>query len=58
MNKLKYVCLTLLQLVKQTGSQLKTLLNVGSQRQQQRLLSEQEAERLDRIRNPSKYRGR
>ncbi len=57
-NKLKYVCLTLLQLVKQMGSQLKTLANVGPQRQQQKLQNEREAERLDRIRNPSKYRGK
>jgi hypothetical protein len=35
-----------------------TIANVVKQRRLQIVLNEREAERLDRIRNPSKYRGK
>lgn len=35
-----------------------TIANISKQRRLQVILDEQEAERLDRIRNPDKYRGK
>lgn len=58
MNTLKLIYLSIIQLVKQVGALPQTMANVSKQRQQQAILNEREAERLDRICNPSKYRGR
>jgi len=57
-NALKHICLAFIQLVKQIGALPQTMANASKQRQQQAILNEREAERLDRICNPSKYRGR
>ena len=51
MNALKLFFLTLIHLPQ-------TIANAVKQRRQQVVLNELEAERLDRIRNPSKYRGK
>ncbi len=51
MNKLKLVWLTVIQLPR-------NLTNIFKHRRQQMILDEREVERLDRIRNPSKYRGK
>ena len=58
MNILKLIYLTIVQLGKQAGQLPQTIANAVRQRQQQTILNELEAERLDRIRNPSKYRGK
>jgi hypothetical protein len=58
MNTLKLVCLTLIQLVKQACLLPQTIANAVQQRRRQVVLNEREAERLDRIRNPSKYLGK
>ena len=58
MNILKQIYLTLLRLSKQVWLLPQFIANVGKQRQRQTVLNEREAERLDRIRNPSKYRGK
>jgi len=51
MKTLKLLWLTLLQLPK-------NIAGLFQQRREQLILNEQEAERIDRIRNPSKYRGK
>ena len=56
MHTLKHIYLTLVQLVKRACLLPKTIANAVKQRQRQTVLNELEAERLDRIRNPSKYR--
>ena len=58
MNLLKLIYLTIVQLGKQVGQLPRTIGNAVRHRQQMTILNELEAERLDRIRNPSKYRGR
>ncbi|MBE0542284.1 MAG: hypothetical protein IH623_12935 [Verrucomicrobia bacterium] len=58
MNILKFICLTLLQLAKQAGLIPQILVRAIKQRRQQAALNDLEIERLDRIRNPSKYRGK
>ena len=58
MNILKLIYQTIVQLGKQVGQLPQTIANAVRQRQQQTILNELEAERLDRIRNPSKYRGK
>jgi hypothetical protein len=58
MNLLKLIYLTIIQLGKEAGSLPQTIANAVRHRQQQTILNELEAERLDRIRNPSKYRGK
>ena len=52
MNTLKLICLTLLQLPRVIVNAFK------ERRQQQPTAKEVEAERIDRLRNPSKYRGK
>jgi hypothetical protein len=54
-NPLKHIYEVLRRLIKQVPQ---AIANLGEQRRQQALLAECEAERLDRIRNPSKYRGK
>lgn len=58
MNTLKYICLTLMELVKQVFLLPQTLASALKQRRHQAVLDALEAERLDRIRNPSKYLGK
>ena len=58
MRTLKLICLTIIQLVKQAWLLPQSLVNAGQQRRRQVVLDKLEAERLDRIRNPSKYLGK
>jgi hypothetical protein len=58
MHTLKFICLTLMQLAKQAWLLPQSVANALKQRRQQVVLNRHEAERLDRIRNPSKYRGK
>jgi len=58
MNVLKLMCLTLVQLGKEVSLLPRAIANAVKQRRQQVVLNELEVERLDRIRNPSKYRGK
>jgi hypothetical protein len=58
MNPLKYISLTVVQLGRQVLGLPQTIATVIQQRKRQLVLDEMEAERLDRIRNPSKYRGK
>lgn len=57
-NMLKHICQTFMQLANQVCSFPKAVANVIRHRRQQVVLNELEAERLDRIRNPSKYLGK
>jgi hypothetical protein len=57
-NLLKLICLTFSQLVQQACRLPKTIANAVKQRRLQVVRNGLEAERLDRIRNPSKYRGK
>ena len=58
MNLLKLICLTIIQLVKQAWLLPQSVVKALGQRRQLLLRNEREAERLDRIRNPSKYLGK
>lgn len=58
MNVLKQIGLTLAQLARQVWALPQTFANTLKQRRLQVILDEREAERLDRIRNPDKYRGK
>jgi len=58
MNTLKLVCLATIQLVKQVWLLPQSIAMALKQRRRQTVLNELEVERLDRIRNPSKYRGK
>ena len=58
MNRLKHIGLTLVQLAKQARALPRVMADSLRQRQVQKVLDERETERLDRIRNPSKYRGK
>jgi hypothetical protein len=58
MQTLKLFCLTVLQLVKQIRLLPQSFVNASKQRQRQVAWNEHETERLDRIRNPSKYLGK
>ena len=58
MHTLKLICLNFLQLVKQVWCLPQSVANAVKQRRRQVVLNELEAERLDRIRNPSKYLGK
>ncbi len=58
MNTLKLICLTLLQLVKQVWFLPQSIANAVQQRRARIVWNELEVERLDRIRNPSKYLGK
>jgi hypothetical protein len=57
-NTFKHIYLTFLQLLEQMRRLPQTIANVARERREQIALDELEAERLDRIRNPSKYRGK
>ena len=58
MRTLKLICLTIIHLVKQAWMIPQSLVNAGKDRRRRIVLDELEAERLDRIRNPSKYLGK
>jgi hypothetical protein len=58
MKTLKLVWLTMIQLVKQVCQIPQNIGKAVKRRQQQAVLNEREAERRDRILNPSKYRGK
>ena len=58
MHTLKLICLNFLQLVKQVWLLPQSVAHAVKQRRQRVVLDEHEAERLDRIRNPSKYLGK
>ena len=58
MRTLKIICLTIFHLVKQAWMLPRSIANAGKDKRRQIVLDELEAERLDRIRNPSKYRGK
>jgi len=58
MPTLQHIGRTLCRAVKQAGSLPRLIGRVLKQRQRQVQLDADEAERLDRIRNPSKYLGK
>ncbi len=58
MRSLKAFCLTILHLVRRVCLFPKMLADAVNKKRQQTIVSEDEAERLDRLRNPSKYLGR
>ena len=58
MRTLKLICLTLMQLVKQVWLLPQSIMVAVQQRRQRIVKNEFEVERLDRIRNPSKYLGK
>ena len=55
---LKLILSAISNFARQTWLLPQTVANVFSQRREQTALDEQEIERLDRIRNPSKYLGK
>ena len=58
MYLLKLICMTIIQLIQQVWLFPQTVANAVKHRRQQAVRNELEAERLDRIRNPSKYLGK
>ena len=58
MNTLKLICLTIIQLIKQAWLLPQSVAIAAKQRRRRTVLNGLEAERLDRIRNPSKYIGK
>ena len=58
MYLLKLICMTMIQLIRQLWLLPQTIVNAVKQRRRQMVRNELEAERLDRIRNPSKYLGK
>lgn len=58
MTVIKLIWLTFIQLLKQIGSIPAVIKQAVKQRQRQTELKALEIERLDRIRNPLKYRGK
>jgi len=58
MKSLRLVGHTLFDLVKQVCQLPETIANFIKARQQRKIANEMEAERLDRIRKPEKYRGK
>ena len=55
---LKLICLTIVNLVKQAWLLPRTIALALEQRQRELTRHQFETERLDRLRNPSKYAGR
>lgn len=55
---LKVICLTIIQFARQAWRMPQSIANAVQQRRQKIVLKELEVERLDRICNPSKYRGK
>jgi hypothetical protein len=58
MRILKEICLTMILLVKQVCLLPQSIANAFREKRRWALRKDLEAERLDRIRNPSKYRGK
>jgi len=58
MDAFKFIGLALVQLVKQIWKLPQSIANALKRRRRQIAFNEYEAERLDRIRNPSKYLGK
>lgn len=58
MNALKLIGRALLQFGRQLGRLPRTIVNALKQRKLQAGVDAREVERLDRIRNPDKYRGK
>jgi hypothetical protein len=58
MYTIKLICLTIVNLVKQAWLLPQTVALALQQRRRKLARQEFETERLDRIRNPSKYAGR
>ena len=58
MKTLRLMGATLIQMVQAVRALPKTIAEAMKQRGQRTILRGLEAERLDRIRNPSKYRGK
>jgi hypothetical protein len=58
MYTIKLICLTIVNLFKQVWTLPQTVALSLEQKRRQVTLQQAEAERLDRIRNPSKYAGR
>ncbi len=58
MSTLKRICMTISLSVKQARLIPQSIMNAIKQRRGLAVKDELEAERLDRIRNPSKYQGR
>jgi hypothetical protein len=58
MHTLKLIYVTILQLFKQVWFLPQSVANAVQQRRRQVAWNEHEAERLDRIRHPSKYLGK
>jgi hypothetical protein len=58
MKTLKFVCAAIIKPIKRVCRFPKTIAKAVKQRQRQAALNKREAERLDRICNPSKYRGK
>ena len=58
MYVIKFILLTIANLLKQLWLLPQTIVRAFQQRRQQLARNEFEVERLDRIRNPSKYAGR
>jgi hypothetical protein len=58
MNTPKLIYLTVVQMVKEACLLPQAIVKAIKQRQRRIVLNELEVERLDRIRNPEKYRGK
>ena len=58
MNPIKYICLTLAGLARQVWFLPQSIALALKQKRQRIAVDESEAERLDRLRHPSKYVGR
>lgn len=58
MKMVKFIRQAFIRSVKYAGLLLQIIADLPRQRQQQTVFNELEAERLDRICNPSKYRGK
>lgn len=58
MTTLKSICLNIIQVAKRIMMLPRTMASAAEHRRQRSVLNEFETERLDRIRNPSKYQGR
>jgi hypothetical protein len=58
LNTLRHLYLTGVQLLKQVRALPQTIAQARHAHQRRTALKVDEAERLDRIRNPSKYRGK
>jgi hypothetical protein len=57
-NTLKLICLAIFRLVKRACLLPQSVVDAVKQRRQRMVRNELEVERLDRIRNPSKYLGK